>query len=275
MSNPIRPAGDDHRSEAAATGSSPADTPTSDRTTSDRIAAATDHDTVVPGNRVLHTERTTTQRTGPGVLPSKDTVVARQKERFGGMKGGSAFFGWLTATGLAVILISLLAAAGVGFGFASTETVEQATQEAADATGTAQTVGLVGGIVLLVILFVSYFAGGYVAGRMARFNGTRQGLAVWLWGIVMVLVIAAITAIAGARYNIFAQLNLPRLPVDEGTVTTAAIIAIAAALLAALIGALLGGAAGMRFHRKVDEAGFAGDDGRLDEGLGRARSALD
>ena len=40
-------------------------------------------------------------------------MVARQKERFGGIKAGSAFFGWLTATGMSVLLITLLAAGGV------------------------------------------------------------------------------------------------------------------------------------------------------------------
>ena len=65
--------------------------------------------------------------------------------------------------------------------------------EAENATGTAQTVGLVGAILLLVVLFVAYCRGGYVAGRMARFDGRKQGLAVWLWGVVMALVIAALT----------------------------------------------------------------------------------
>jgi hypothetical protein len=37
-------------------------------------------------------------------------VVAREKERFGGIKFGSAFFGWLAATGTAVILTALVAA---------------------------------------------------------------------------------------------------------------------------------------------------------------------
>ena len=185
-------------------------------------------------------------------------MVARQKERFGGIKAGSAFFGWLTATGMAVLLIALLTAAGVAFGVATnTEvTVDQAVQESQNSTGTAQTVGLVGGITLLVVLLLAYYCGGYVAGRMARFNGIRQGLAVWLWGVVMALVIAAIAAIAGSQYDVFARLSLPRLPVNEGQVTAVGAIVIGAAILAALIGALLGGLAGMRFHRKVDQAGL-------------------
>lgn len=41
--------------------------------------------------------------------------------------------------------------------------------------------GMVGIIVLGVIVLVAYYCGGYVAGRMARFDGMKQGLAVWLW----------------------------------------------------------------------------------------------
>jgi len=193
------------------------------------------------------------------------SVVARQKERFGGIKAGSAFFGWLTATGMSVLLITLLAAGGVAFGVATNTTVslDQAVRESEQGTGTAQTVGLVGAITLLVVLFLAYYCGGYVAGRMARFNGARQGLAVWLWGVLMALVIAAVAAVAGAQYDVFAQLNLPRLPVNEGQVTAVGAIAIGAAILAALFGAVLGGLAGMRFHRKVDMTGYEpADPGR-------------
>src|SRR3954451_23122119 len=35
---------------------------------------------------------------------NREAVVERQKERYGGIKWGSAFFGWLTATGNALLL---------------------------------------------------------------------------------------------------------------------------------------------------------------------------
>lgn len=186
----------------------------------------------------------------------RQTVQAREEDRFGGMKFGSAFFGWLAAAGVAAILMSLLAATGVALSLANNTTTDEITQQATEATGTARTVGLIGGIALLVVLFVAYYCGGYVAGRMARFNGTTQGLAVWIWGLIVAAVVAILVAIFGSRYNVLSSLNLPRIPVDEGSITTAGIIAIAAILVVTLLAALLGGKVGMRFHRNVDRAGL-------------------
>src|SRR5687768_6527699 len=105
--------------------------------------------------------------------PVHRTSLEAQKDRFGGMKFGACFFGWLTATGLAVLLSTLLGA--VGFGLDQAGTIDP-NQAQADPAG----VGLAGAIVLLVVVLIAYFAGGYVAGRMARFDGVKQGLGVWL-----------------------------------------------------------------------------------------------
>lgn len=184
----------------------------------------------------------------------RHSVVAAEKEQYGGIKIGSAFFGWLTATGTAVLLTALLAAAGTAVALSANTDVGQATTEA---TRSPETVGLVGGIVLLLILFVAYYCGGYVAGRMARFNGAKQGLAVWLWALLIAVAVAIVGAVGGSRYNVLAQLNsFPRIPVNEGTLSTAGIIALIAVAVASLVGAILGGLAGMRFHRKVDKAGL-------------------
>ncbi len=58
---------------------------------------------------------------------------------------------------------------------------------------------------LLVVVFVSYLAGGYVAGRMARFNGVRQGVGVWLWAIIVTVVLAILGLIAGNRFNVLSR----------------------------------------------------------------------
>jgi amino acid transporter len=181
-------------------------------------------------------------------------VVEREKERFGGMKFGSAFFGWLTATGTAVLLTALVAGAGAAVGLATKTTPD----DAAKATGAdANTIGIVGAIAVAVVLFIAYFCGGYVAGRMARFDGLKQGLAVWIWAIVIAVVVAIVSAIAGSQFNILGNLNsFPRIPVNEGDLTVAGIITAIVVALISLAGALLGGVSGMRFHRKVDRVGL-------------------
>ena len=106
------------------------------------------------------------------------------------------------------------------------------------------------------MLFLAYLAGGYVAGRMARFDGPRQGVAVWVIGLVVVLALAVAGAVLGAQYNVLQQLNLPRIPIEEGTATTAGIVTLVAILVATLLCAVLGGTLGTRYHRKIDRAGF-------------------
>jgi len=211
------------------------------------------------GSRHDHTADDSTRRDQTAVLHTEGATVSRgtareavaaQRAVFGGIKWGAAFFGWLSANGLAVLLVALLSAAGVALGLA------QGVDSADEAAEQVETLGLGGGIAVLVVLFLAYLAGGYVAGRMARFDGARQGVAVWLIGLLVVLVLAAAGAILGAQYNVLQQLNLPRIPIDEGTATTAGIITLVAILLVTLLGALIGGKVGERYHRKVDRAGF-------------------
>jgi len=184
---------------------------------------------------------------------NRSQVVGREKDAFGGMKFGSCFFGWLTASGTAVLLVAL--AAGVGAALGLTQKVDVTSP----ATAQTESIGFLGGIVVLAIIFVSYLAGGYVAGRMARFNGLKQGFGVWLWAVIVAILVAVAGWLAGARFDIFAQLNsFPRLPLNEGTLTTAGVIVAIGVVAVSLIGSLLGGLAGMRYHRRVDRAGLGG-----------------
>ena len=203
----------------------------------------------------LHDQATTRTDGASVTRGSGRDAVAAQRATFGGIKWGAAFFGWLSANGLAVILLALLSAAGVALGLA--QGVDTAGEAADQAAAQASTVGVGGAVAALVVLFLSYLAGGYVAGRMSRFDGARQGFAVWLVGLLVVLLLAAAGGILGSQYNVLQQLNLPRIPIDEGTATTAGLITLGAILLVTLLGAVLGGKIGERYHRKVDRAGFA------------------
>jgi hypothetical protein len=179
-----------------------------------------------------------------------DEVVHTEKQKFGGIKFGVAFFGWLAATGMAVLLTALLSAIGIGVGLTAETDPNQVAEQA---TETATTVGLVSAIVLALIVLISYFCGGYVAGRMARFDGAKQGLAVWLWAIVIAVILALVGLVAGSQFDMFGQFSgLAGVPVDPASLTAGGIIAVVVAAVLALVGAVLGGLVGMRYHRRVD-----------------------
>jgi hypothetical protein len=173
-------------------------------------------------------------------------VRARQREEFGGLNWGAAFFGWLVAVGMAVILLAILSAAGTVFSLNSDS----------DSGSNADTIGVVGGILLIAVLALAYYCGGYVSGRMSRFDGARQGFGTWAIGLFVTIVLAVAGAIFGSEYNVLEELNLPRIPIDEGSLTTGAAIALAAVVILTLLAALGGGKAGERYHRRIDRAGF-------------------
>jgi hypothetical protein len=209
---------------------------------------------------VLERNRTGT-RTAPvaagtaaGAPATAAEARAIQRERFGGADGTAIFFGWLSALGLAALVMAVAAAAGTRLGFATGVSSN-------DATNNAGTIGIVGAAILVLILMLAYYAGGYVAGRMARFDGARQGFRVWLLGLLVTIAAAVAGWIGGSQYNIFQQLNLPRIPVKEGDLATGAIIALVVVLVGTLLAAIAGGKAGDRYHARVDAHAWDGERG--------------
>jgi hypothetical protein len=150
---------------------------------------------------------------GAGAHATRGAVhdaVDRQRDRFGGITWGAAFFGWLSANGLAVLLVALLSAGGVAIG------LTQGVPSTDEAAQQADTIGIAGGIALLVVLFLAYLAGGYVAGRMARFDGVRQGIAVWVIGLLVVIALAVLGLVLGSKYNVLQSLNRAAHPDRRG-----------------------------------------------------------
>ncbi|WP_232666308.1 hypothetical protein [Pseudonocardia sp. TRM90224] len=182
------------------------------------------------------------------ITPTRRTVVAEQRRHHGGIKWGAAFFGWLAATGTAVLLTAIAAMIGTATGITLTP-------------GTLTAYGVTTAIVLLAVLFVAYYAGGYVAGRMARFDGFKQGLGVWLWSLLIAAALTAFGLATGPRFADFtapiAGLDgLPPLPTTPEMLSTSGVLAALIALAAALVGAVLGGLAGMHYHRRIDRTGL-------------------
>ena len=198
-------------------------------------------------------ERTNGTATATHTVPANreqmHAVRARQREEFGGINWGAAFFGWLVAVGLGALLVGLLAAAGAAVGLTALSE--------SDATGNAEEIGVGGAIALLLALAIAYFAGGYVAGRMSRFDGARQGMATWLLGLIVTVALAVAGAVLGSEYNVLERLDLPALPVGDSELATGGVLALVIVVVGTLIAAVAGGKAGERYHRKVDRAGFA------------------
>ncbi|MDH2445020.1 hypothetical protein QDR37_13785 [Amnibacterium sp. CER49] len=215
--------------------------PAADRRHDDATTVLPERSAVAAGGDA----RSDSPRTDP--VAERLRVLEREREEFGGMRFWTAFFGWLTATGMTVLLIAAVGAVAALFG----------AQNLLRTSG-AQTAGIASAVALVVILFVGYYCGGYVAGRMARFSGAKQGLAVWLWAVIIAVLLGIVGAVAGTQASIVGQLgSIPNLPLSPSTLTAAGVVTAAVVLVVMLIGALLGGLAGMRYHRRVDRAGLA------------------
>ena len=172
----------------------------------------------------------------------------RERQAFGGaIQWEAVFFGWLAVIGLAAMLTAMSAAGGVAVG--ATEFRESAADQLEE-------LSFAGGVLFVLIVALSFAAGGYVAARMARFDGRRQGFGVWALSVLMAVAVAVAAWIAAGQLNPLDSLSLPDLPVDEGPLGAGAWIALAVTAFVALVSALAGGALGERFHRAVDEAGM-------------------
>lgn len=189
---------------------------------------------------------------------TRDEIRAAERREFGGMRFGSAFFGWLTATGLGVLLTALVAAILTALGLSA--------EDVGDGVARVVDLGIAGAIAIAVVVFIAYFAGGYVAGRMARFSGAIQGFAVWLWAIIIAFLTAGLAFLFGDRFDFLSNLQaFPRIPLRIEEVTLSGIVTAVVLALIPLIAAILGGLAGMRYHRRVDRAGLERDEPELVE----------
>jgi MFS family permease len=166
-------------------------------------------------------------------------VPADVRERFGGSKVGAAFFGWLVAIGMSVLLSGLVALALAAWRPAATD---------------ATTVGFTSMGTVIAVLAIGYLAGGYVAGRLARFDGARNGLLAWLLGLIVTVLAGIAAAVVGANTDLTAVVRLPVIPVDASTMTVGGAVLIAVTVLVTALAAALGGKLGERFHRRVDRA---------------------
>jgi hypothetical protein len=171
------------------------------------------------------------------------------RDRFGGFDFPATLAGLFSAIGLMVILGGIFAAAG-NFGYMQTEGegetvvdggIENVTQEVA-----------VGGLIAgFVTLLVAFLVGGWVAGRVARYDGGRNGFFSALWFVLLAAIFGGLGSWAANEWDVFAEVELPGwFNFDDYTIAAAvsAVVGIALVLLAGW----LGGRLGERYHRKAD-----------------------
>lgn len=184
-----------------------------------------------------------------GTAATESTPVVSARDTYGGTNWGACFFGWLVAVGVIVLLAAIVSAIAAGIG-------HQLDWSRSDAESNAGSIGLGAAIALVVIVFIGYDAGGYVAGRMSRFDGARQGLGVWLIGLVALILAGAAAAVFGTRYDITSRMDLPSVDLSNAQIGWGAAITAAAVLVAMLLAALAGAAVGGHYHRRIDRATY-------------------
>lgn len=168
-------------------------------------------------------------------------------EKYGKADLLASILGMFTALGVLAFLGSLIAAGAGGIDY------QLNVIDTEGVLGEASTIGLA---VAAAVVFVSFVAGGFAAGRMARYSGGANGLGAGLWMILLVAVFAALGAWVGAEYNAFAQAELPNwfAQVDADDLTAMAIVASAVLVAVTLLGGYLGGRMGETYHTRVDAA---------------------
>jgi amino acid transporter len=173
----------------------------------------------------------------------------RAHEKFGGANFGAAFAGWLVAIALTVLLSSIAGAVATAVGDANDLTQSEAQRHAG-------AIGLGAAIAIVVIMMLAYYFGGYVAGRMSRFDGARQGVTVWLIGLVITLVAVGLGLVFGDQYNVMDRVDLPRIPIPNDTATWGGVITGLALLVLTFLAAVAGGKIGHRYHDRVDRVAY-------------------
>ena len=184
-----------------------------------------------------------------GYFEAAEEREDRLRDMYGGVDWLASFLGFIFAL-VAGCLFSLVAGLvvaplGISMDLAGSE------------IGPAAITGLV---LVAILVFLTYFFGGYVAGRLARFDGGRNGAMLLLWTGVTVLVLALINAVLSGFLpegisedvdNLIQNLLFSTIGGLSG-LGIAGVLIFVGALLVALVGGFLGGRLGSRYHAEID-----------------------
>lgn len=174
-----------------------------------------------------------------------DEGIAAAHDRFGGIDIPASLVGMLTALATLALLSGLIGAALGAIGYQKGLDTDDVT--AANVTEIS-IAGLIGGI---VVLFLAYVIGGWAAGRIARYDGVRNGVMAGIWTVILAAIVSGLAAWLGDEYDVLRDVNMPNW-FSQDALTVGAIVSGVAAILAMLIGGAVGGMWGERYHRRAD-----------------------
>ena len=175
------------------------------------------------------------------------TALSMQKSRYSRMHLLPGLLGWLITISLMDgglwAIQSWLTLTG------QSESIEYASVVSRLFSGASNAVPVA--VALSVLIFFAYLVGGYAAGRMARFAGAKQGIAVWLWQIMALIIGSLATFLAPQLFqNGVASLSLQKLIAGD---FANGLLAVLLVLALSFLGAILGGLLGRLYHRRVDK----------------------
>lgn len=175
------------------------------------------------------------------------TALSMQKSRYSRMHLLPGLLGWLITISLMDgglwAIQSWLTLTG------QSESIDYATVVSRLFRGASNAVPVA--VALSVLIFFAYLVGGYAAGRMARFAGAKQGIAVWLWQIMALIIGSLATFLAPQLFqNGVASLSLQKLIAGD---FANGLLAVLLVLALSFLGAILGGLLGRLYHRRVDK----------------------
>ena len=163
-----------------------------------------------------------------------------------GFKFGAAFFGWLIAIAMSVLLLAAVSAAAFG----TAEILDYTTTDAKAQPGAA----LITAAGVSIFMFIlAFYAGGYVAGRLARFDGGRQGFGVWMIALLVGAIAGGTAWFLDHQYGLVDEIDRPDVALSNNTLLLGSVAAGAALLLLTLLAAIVGGKAGRRYHDRIDQ----------------------
>jgi hypothetical protein len=182
-----------------------------------------------------------------GYFEAAEDREDRLRDMYGGVDWLASFLGFVFAVVVGAILSAVAGVVLGPLGFSP------------DLSGTLGAAVITGLVLLGVLIFLTYFFGGYVSGRLARFDGGRNGAMLLVWTFLAVILLALAAGVfsgflpAGAADAIGGFVDSASSAVGDlsrsGVVGIAVVVG---ALLLALLGGFLGGRVGSRYHAEID-----------------------